>query len=389
MQSKLLSEGTTTHPKDSEGNIQPADRDTTITAPSDGTEKHPSVPEGVTRDKDSEGNIPTADMELTTNPEGAHNSGTDPEDQLDKTQSTGFKGSGPGQNKGESSYEEEPANPILQIQSLAEAQAVLYSDDEFNSDEEVFNSGDDMELEETVPEPIPQSPQSSNLDDDDTHSEPESSGDDQAPLTVKTFTKFIKKITNILYRGIIDEVFDMHAEQAVHYHNLKDAVDDFDEDVREQNSSVNHSLAQMITRLNQFLITLNQLNVGVQSVQESVKDDPELTRKLLQASETYQVNSMALTELLDLLKGSNLQGLTTTVESLKSSFIKMEESVTAQSQRSTSLAWTLGSRMTALENAQAALDSRVFIIQQDTQEIKSMMTENFQAFKGASTSSSV
>lgn len=87
-QSKLLSEGTKTHPKDSEGNIQPANRDTTITAPSDGTQKHPSVPEGVMRDKDSEGHIPPADMELITNPEGAHNSGTDPEDQVDKTHST-------------------------------------------------------------------------------------------------------------------------------------------------------------------------------------------------------------------------------------------------------------------------------------------------------------
>lgn len=137
------------------------------------------------------------------------------------------------------------------------------------------------------------------------------------------------------------------------------------------------------------MISLNQLNVGVQSVQESVKDDPELTRKLLQASETYQVNSVALTELLDLLKGSNVQGLTTTMDSLKSSFTKMEESVAAQSQRSDSLAWTLGSRMTALETVQATLDSKVTHIQQDTQEIKSMMMEIFQAFKGSSTSSSV
>jgi hypothetical protein len=67
----------------------------------------------------------------------------------------------------------------------------------------------------------------------------------------------------------------------------------------------------------------------------------------------------------------------------------MEESVAAQSQRSTSLAWTLGSRMTTLENAQATLDSKVSNIQQDTKEIKSMMTEIFQAFKGTSTSLSV
>ena len=171
--------------------------------------------------------------------------------------------------------------------------------------------------------------------------------------------------------------------------NLKDAVEDFNEDVREQNASVTHSLTQMVSRLNQFLESLNKLNVGVQSVQESVKDDPELTRKLLQASETYQVNSVTLTELLDLLKGSNVQGLSSTVESLKSSFTTLEESVAAQSQKSTSLAWTMGSRITALENAQAALDSKVSTIHQDTAEIKSMLTENFQAFKGTSTSSSV
>lgn len=53
--SKLLYEGTTTLPKDSEGVIQPADRDTTITIPKDGIEKHPLVPKGIPGDKDSVG----------------------------------------------------------------------------------------------------------------------------------------------------------------------------------------------------------------------------------------------------------------------------------------------------------------------------------------------
>jgi hypothetical protein len=43
--------------------------------------------------------------------------------------------------------------------------------------------------------------------------------------------------------------------------------------------------------------------------------------------------------------------------------------------------------MTALDSSQAALDSKVSIIHQDTAEIKSMITEIFQALKGASTSS--
>jgi hypothetical protein len=145
----------------------------------------------------------------------------------------------------------------------------------------------------------------------------------------------------------------------------------------------------MASHINQFLESLKELATGVKSVQESVKDDPELNKKLLQASKNYQVNAVAITELLGLIKGSNVQNLSSTVESLKSSFTQLEASVTAQSLKSTSLAWTMGSRMTALESSQATLDSKVSLIQQDTAEIKSMMMEMFQVFKGTSTSSSV
>ena len=69
--------------------------------------------EGVTGDKDSEGKRPPADMEPKPTPGGAHNLGTGSKDQVDKTQSTRLEGSGPSQNEGKSSYEEEPDNLIL------------------------------------------------------------------------------------------------------------------------------------------------------------------------------------------------------------------------------------------------------------------------------------
>jgi hypothetical protein len=170
--------------------------------PQDDIEKNPSVSEGVTGDKDSEGYKPPADMEPRTTPGGAQNLGTGLKDQVGKTQPTGFEGSGPGHNEGKSSYEEEPDNlHLLQITSLADAQAFLFSDDEFHSDEEVFTAGDDMEDEETVPEPVTQSPQTSNHDDNKQHSEPETSEDASTPLTERAFKKFIKKMTNVLYRG--------------------------------------------------------------------------------------------------------------------------------------------------------------------------------------------
>lgn len=108
---------------------------------------------------------------------------------------------------------------------MADVQAALFSDDDFHSDEEVFEVGDDMVVEESVPEQISQSPQSSNHEAAETHSESESTGDDQAPLTRKFFTKFIKRATNALFRGVTDQVFDIHTEQVVHYFNLKDAVE--------------------------------------------------------------------------------------------------------------------------------------------------------------------
>ena len=221
---------------------------------------------------------------------------------------------------------------------MADAQVALFSNNDFHSDEEVFEAGDDMVVEETIPEPIPQSPQPFDTEAAEPHYESESSGDDQAPLTEKFFTKFIKKATNALFRGVTDQVFDMHTEQAVHYFDLKDAVEEYNDDVREQNASVSFSMTHMVSHLNKFLESLNKLNTGVQSIQESVKDDPELTRKLLQASETYQLNSVHLTELLNLMKSFNLQALSSSVETVKTSLAALDLSVAAQSQKSASIA---------------------------------------------------
>jgi hypothetical protein len=79
-------------------------------------------------------------MEPKTTHGGAHNLGTGSKDQEDKTESDGLEGSGPGHNDGESSYEEEPDNLLFLIQSMADVQEALFSDDEFHIDEEVFEA---------------------------------------------------------------------------------------------------------------------------------------------------------------------------------------------------------------------------------------------------------
>ncbi|GKF93211.1 hypothetical protein Tco_0279930, partial [Tanacetum coccineum] len=46
------------------------------------------------------------------------------------------------------------------------------------------------------------------------------------------------------------------------------------------------------------------------------------------------------------------------------------------------MAWNLGSRMTAVEHSQTALTREVSSLRHETSEIKSMMAEIYQAFKG-------
>ncbi|GKC37654.1 hypothetical protein Tco_1050038 [Tanacetum coccineum] len=87
--------------------------------------KTTSHPEGSLGYKDSEGNIPPTDMEPIHTFAVAHD-----------------------ENKGETSSEVEPNTEPLQLQTFADIQAILLSDDELDKEsdeEEVLAAGDDMD----------------------------------------------------------------------------------------------------------------------------------------------------------------------------------------------------------------------------------------------------
>ncbi|GJR51838.1 hypothetical protein Tco_1402359 [Tanacetum coccineum] len=118
-QSKSLPKGTATHPKDSGGNKQPLDRDITSTTSNEGTAKTKPCLEG----------------------NGAKY-------QVDETQSTRLRYWSLTKNKGKTSSEVEPDTKPLKLQTYADIQAFLLSDDELDKDsdeEEVLAAGDDMD----------------------------------------------------------------------------------------------------------------------------------------------------------------------------------------------------------------------------------------------------
>ncbi|GJW86747.1 hypothetical protein Tco_0162087 [Tanacetum coccineum] len=88
-----------------------------------------------------------------------------------------------------------------------------------------------------------------------------------------------------------------------------------------------------------------------------VKDDVALNKKVIEATEAYTKNSTALTKLLILVKNFDFQGLKSSVESLQAIALRQDEYLSS---------WA---------------KSEISSLKSDTLEIKSMMTEIYQAFK--------
>ncbi|GJS60022.1 hypothetical protein Tco_0654806 [Tanacetum coccineum] len=145
--SKPLPESTSTHPKDLGGNKQPLDGDITSTTPNEGTAKTTPRPDGSLRDKDLGGNIPPADIEPIHNPV-ADSSGTGAKYQVDEIQSTRLRYRSLTKNEGKTSSEVEPDTEPLQLQTYADIQAFMLSDDELDkesNEEEVLAAKDDVD----------------------------------------------------------------------------------------------------------------------------------------------------------------------------------------------------------------------------------------------------
>ncbi|GJU84621.1 hypothetical protein Tco_1292167 [Tanacetum coccineum] len=145
--SQPLPEGIATHPKDSGGNIQPFDMDLTSTTSDEGTAKTTSRREGSLGDKDLGGNIPPADME-PIHPTVADLSRTGAKYQVDETQSTRLRYQSLTKNKGKTSSEVDPDTEPLQLQTFADVQAFLLSEDELDKEsdeEELLDAGEDMD----------------------------------------------------------------------------------------------------------------------------------------------------------------------------------------------------------------------------------------------------
>nr|GEX47119.1 hypothetical protein [Tanacetum cinerariifolium] len=145
------------------------------------------------------------------------------------------------------------------------------------------------------------------------------------------------------------------------------AGEDIDED--NQADEEEHQLTR-----GDLLNALNGVTETLKAIQDAVKEDTSLKKKVVEATEAYLKNSTHLTELFTLIKKFNFQRLKSSMESLQATALSQDKHLAEWAKLSTSIAWNIGPRMTAVENSQAIIRTKVSSLSQDTSDIKSMMT---------------
>ncbi|GKA02591.1 hypothetical protein Tco_0675372 [Tanacetum coccineum] len=343
-QSHSVSSGTVPDPQDPERNIQLAGMGLPSTL-DEGTRKSQPLPEGTNIDpKDSWGKVQPTDRGF---PSMASNEGTAkttpfPERPRGDKDSEGLKP--PADKEPQTNPVVDPsrtdANGVgyrIQLKIFADVQALLLSDDEMiqeSDDEEVFAA------------------------------------------------------IRLMRKKLTKDQWAQHEEAAVSYADLRTSIEGYYEeniDDRDQTDKLvqatMNSLDKTSTNKTNLLKALTEVTETLKVIKDAVKDDPTLNKKVIEATEDYTKNSTTLTELLTLVKNFNFQGLKSLVEFLHATALKQEEHLSSWVKSSISMAWNLGPRMTAVESSKAEIRFELSSLRQDTSDVKSMMTEIYQAFK--------
>nr|GEV01146.1 hypothetical protein [Tanacetum cinerariifolium] len=285
--SQLLLEGKKSDPKDSVGNKQPIDTRFPSKVFDEGTVKTTPLPQRPRGDKDSEGLKPPADMEPLTNPV-ADTLGTDGKYHAEQTQSARLRYRSLTENEGNTSSEVEPDSKTLQLKTFVDVQALLLSDDEMvqeSDNEEVFAAGEDMDKDIPPTDKEAQSRPPNKEQPEPFHAQ-ELEFDSSSPK--------LKKYDNILPLT----KRQLHEEDAVSYADLRASIEGYNEenvDHKDQTDKLvqatMNSLDKNTTKRADLLKALNGITEILKAVQEAVKEDPALNKKVLEATKSYTANT--------------------------------------------------------------------------------------------------
>ncbi|GKA63764.1 hypothetical protein Tco_0763370, partial [Tanacetum coccineum] len=177
---------------------------------------------------------------------------------------------------------------------------------------------------------------------------------------------------------------------AISYADLKWSLRDFINTSFTKYENNDAALRNFQQILNMFMTdhntSMKMILANLKEVQDDVKEDPALNKKVLKAAEAYTRNSSNLIELLFLVKIFDFPCLKFVVENIQADTLRKDVHLAARARSSTSMAWNLGPKLTNIKLTQATLQSDISSLRQDTLEINSVMNQILNAFKGHSSS---
>ncbi|GJV60604.1 retrovirus-related pol polyprotein from transposon TNT 1-94 [Tanacetum coccineum] len=236
--------------------------------------------------------------------------------EVDETQSTRLRYRSMTKNEGKTSSELEPNTEHLQLQTFADIQAFLLSEDELDKEsdeEEVLAAGDDMD------------------------EDPQDNAEVKTPSLDQTQPE--------PSHASIDQYYDKniaHREQT-------------DKLVEASMGSLDRR-STTISDLYKGLIVITEL---LKDINNAVKDDIATNKKIYEAIKTFAKISTQTIEILSLVKTFDFSTLQATMQDLQAHALKQEEVSASWTKCFINLAWNLGSRITAVEISQTALKRSV------------------------------
>ncbi|GKC20138.1 hypothetical protein Tco_1022288 [Tanacetum coccineum] len=157
---------------------------------------------------------------------------------------------------------------------------------------------------------------------------------------------------------------EKHEEEAVHYANLKASIDDYYEENIAHRDQTDKLVESSMRSLDKSSIAtsdlykcLNIITELLKEINNVVKDDPAMNKKISKATETFTKISTNITEVLSLVKGFDFSDLQSTVKDCQAHALKQDEELAAWAKSSTNMAWNLGSRLLVFKGQSSSAPS--------------------------------
>ncbi|GKB70554.1 hypothetical protein Tco_0931966, partial [Tanacetum coccineum] len=161
--------------------------------------------------------------------------------------------------------------------------------------------------------------------------------DNILPLTERKPVKYLKRVSRVLFNRLTEAQWVQYEEVVVSYADLEAAIEGYYEeniDHKEQTDKVINAAMNSLDKngiaMGDLLNALNGVTEALKAIQDTVKEEHVLNKKVLEHLASWYKSS-------------------------------------------TSMAWNLVPRMTAIESSQAEIRSEISSLKKDTSNIKSMM----------------